>query len=258
MALLTLPPRLVAAAYHDFLRRQRAVEGGVPLFSHGWLQRGQVIESCQDLVARAVRTAGPACCPGAHRRLVRVPQRATPPDPAIAGRCAGLGGQRGVFAGIPLLRHLRVTAAQVVLTGNDHFPGTDWTARAAGPGRDQGLPSVPSLAAPPDFFPGTGTQLLGPQGPVACKVPLPDQVWMRSRQVVLPGGETAAGTIGATRAAYPGLDRCLPSVSFLTAPPNFLVTAVGKALGRLEVIVFYVPLLQQLWSFLLHTVVVEG
>ena len=57
MSSVTEPPHAAIGICAHRLRRQRTVLFPIPLFSKLWMQRSEIIESRQDLLSRAERTA---------------------------------------------------------------------------------------------------------------------------------------------------------------------------------------------------------
>lgn len=108
VTLAALPPDLAVGPGRDHGRRQRAVEGGVPLGRDLRDPGRQVVKPGQDLRSRAVGAAaaltGPACNPG---QIVVAPLTAPPDLPVGAGGDL-IRRQSPVFAGVPLGRDFRI------------------------------------------------------------------------------------------------------------------------------------------------------
>ena len=246
MALPALPPHLPAGAAGHHLRRQRTVEGGVPLPGHLRLHSSQIVEAGQYLPPGTVWTAAAALDPGRHNALIGMAQGAQPPDlPVGAGRHLPRG-QRFIFGWVPLGRNGRKQAGQIVFSGLHLPPGADRTAAARNPGGHAGLPFVTLFADPPDLAGGTRRDLVRGKRPIFRGVPLGGKPGILTGQIVFRGAYFPVGAHGTAAACHTGIDLCPPLMSALADPPGHLMTA-GQYLCWSEITVSrWMPLAGQL------------
>ena len=149
--LAALPPDLAVGPGRDHGRRQRAVEGGVPLGRDLRDPGRQVVKPGQDLRSRAVGAAAALTRPAGNPTLVLVTEGTDPPDLSVGIGGDLLGGEAAVLGGVPLGGNLREGGGQVVFAGLYLPAGTVGALGSAqSPRGDGGLPAMSLFTQPPD------------------------------------------------------------------------------------------------------------
>lgn len=199
----------------------------MPTSGYSGFLAGEIVESYQYLFPRAIRAVGAIYRPGTHRRLIFVFQGTAPPHPPVAGRRAVPGGQVPVFGRVPLGGDFREAAPQIILFGNDHFPGTNRASRASDPGRNGGTPGVSLITPPPYFFGRPGRQGGRGEDAVLFHIPLRRQLRVSGGEVVFTGQNEAVGAVRTPRPPGPAFDHGLPGVALPALPPDPPLTAIA-------------------------------
>lgn len=220
VALATLPPYALAAAWSDVLRREGTVFRRVPFFGDSRIEGGKVVEPCQHFLIGTVGAAAAALGAAGDNCLIVVALFAAPPYFAIAG-WGDLRWQQGtIFFRMPFSGEVRVLTGEVVVTSNDDLAGTHRTAAAVDTAGDAGLPGVAFGALPPDTAACAWHHVTRREGAVFGGMPFLREMWVAAGQVVVPFFELFVGADGTTGAIHPRFDLRAPFVAFGTAPPN--------------------------------------
>lgn len=90
---------------------------------------------------------------------------------------------------------------------------------------------MPARADPPYPAAAARSYLVGSQGSVFGGVPLANQFWKLSSQIILTRSDLPVSAHRATTARCPGLNLSLPLMSVLTSPPDRTMAA-GQHLIR--------------------------
>ena len=157
MPQVTLPPHLSVGSCRHHLRRQRPVQGRMPLLCHFRLFGGQIIEAGQHFPPATVGAPAATYRAGRYRRTICMPQITSPPDLPICLRGDLPWRQAFVSCRMPLSGNIRKSVCKAVLPLNDLFPGTERTTAVVVRSRGHaGLPFMSFLTSPPDLPPGAG------------------------------------------------------------------------------------------------------
>ena len=243
--LRTEPPHLLAAAGGDHLGVRLPLRVGC----HWAATLGAaLVKSLKPGSALRRRSRGTRCraWSGPPPPPIGVAFLTDPPHLPVAAGGYGVRRPGSVSIRVPLGRDAREQGLQVVLAGLDRPAGADRTARCVyRPGKDGRLPFVPAVTAPPDLPVGARRHRPGGQGGVFDGVPLPCQMGVGGRQIVVPRLNRSIGADRTAAAGRPGFDDGLPFMPLLADPPNSPVAAGRHLLRGQGSVLGGMPLFQQ-------------
>lgn len=132
----------------NHVRRQRAIERGMPLLCQSRLSGCQVVESDQDLPAGAIRAAR-ATVSGSDARLITMSQGADPPNLFGTAGHNCPGRQIAILRRMPLRSQMRICCLEIVEPGQHTLICAVWAAGATHPGGDGTRIFMAVIADPP-------------------------------------------------------------------------------------------------------------
>lgn len=185
----------------------------------------------------------PPKCARGNGCLPLVSLFADPPHFTPASSRDLLRQQLSILCWMPLGSKLRKLGCEIILGGMNLSASTNRTTTTRGTRFDLRLPLVTFLTHPPDLAVTAWQHLFRPQWSIFCRMPLTCQVRKPACQVALPCQRGFPCTHWTTRSSTSsGAYGSLPSVSFLTFPPDPALTAVGSRIRSKRQVLFLVPL----------------
>lgn len=196
VSLTAPPPYLFMTPASHHIGFQVPVQGWMPFPGKRWVQRFQVIKSCQYFFARTIGALITAWCSRRDNRLPRMSLFAFPPHFFVAESGYVTGRHRLVFVGIPLACDVWKKRLQVVKPGANLFPGTVWASFPVCPWSDSRFPLMTFFAFPPIAFYGTGKNVLWCNRMALWRVPLKSEQWIFRREIIDSGDNPTILTNG--------------------------------------------------------------
>ena len=254
MPLFTYPPHFAVGTRRHLLRRQFAVSRRMPLRRDRRKLGLQIIFPGLHPFAGTHRAAAADRGPGCDLRLPCMAFFTQPPHPSAAARHDVPRRQPAVSRRMPLRCQRRKLGLQVVFSEQNLFFHTNRTAASMHTGLDLSLPHMPLFAFPPHQPMAARQDVPRRQRTVFGWVPLRCQRRIAGPQVILACQRTFPGTKRTARAADTGINRCLPAVPLVAAPPYLPFAAVRDPVRCQRCIARNVPLCQQITSIQSHTI----
>lgn len=131
MSLLANPPDLFLASMRHIIRRERSIQGWVPLGCNLRHTGKQIIKPFEHFAARTIGTATGGMGSSTHGCLPRMTLFTSPPDTTVAVSRHHFRCQRGILFHVPLCSDFGKLTCQVIFSRHHFFPGTDRTACTA-------------------------------------------------------------------------------------------------------------------------------
>lgn len=230
VAFFAAPPDFFVAGWGDFVWRERAIFGGVPLGGNGWIKRSQIVESCQHFLASTDGAAAAVDAAGNAGLVVMAFLTAPPHFAAGAGHHVGRS-ESAIFCRVPLRGKVRIKTCKVVIPSLHLFVAADGTASAVDTGFHLCPPLVPMAAAPPSHAMAARQHLIRCERAVFGGVPFAGQIGITGGQIVFTGDGPPSSAIGAACvAAGSSVYGGLPVVPLSTDPPDVFFASIGDGL----------------------------
>ena len=244
VAFFTAPPDLFVAGWGDFVWRECAIFGRVPLGGNGWVKRSQVVKACQHFLASADRAAAAVDAAG-NTGLVVMPILAAPPHFAAGAGHHVRRGEGAIFRWMPLTRQVRIKTLQVVIPSLHLLVAADGAASAVDTGFHLCPPLVPMTAAPPGHVVAAWQHVVGSKVTVFRRVPFFCQIRIAGGKIGFTGnGQTPAAIGTSSAAACAGVHGSLPMVPLGAGPPDVLFAAMADGFRGERQVPCIVPLFQ--------------